>query len=139
MVVPAVSGKIWRPAGRRCAAGIAGRCLVRRQGGPGPLGTWPVHLRVAAALCLRSRFPMVLTWGPELVMIYNDAYRELLGDKHPAGPPPVKIDLEGLGAPAVALPLPAGAPGVLVGAHTSFVPTTLRRGRNRFIGSSQDA
>ena len=40
-----------------------------------------------------------------------------VGDKHPAGPPPVKIDLEGLGARAVALPLPAGAPGVLVGAR----------------------
>ncbi|MDQ2773440.1 MAG: ATP-binding protein [Acidobacteriota bacterium] len=28
---------------------------------------------------------MVLLWGPALIQIYNDSYRELMGDKHPAG------------------------------------------------------
>lgn len=37
-------------------------------------------------------------------------------EKPPAGPPVVRVDLEGLGARAVALPIPAGEPGVLVGA-----------------------
>jgi tricorn protease len=42
---------------------------------------------------------------------------EAKGEKPPAGPPPVRVDLEGLGARAVALPLPAGNPGILVGAR----------------------
>ncbi|HEX8560052.1 MAG TPA: PDZ domain-containing protein [Pyrinomonadaceae bacterium] len=41
---------------------------------------------------------------------------EAKAEKPPAGPPPVRVDLEGLGARAVALPLPPGEPGVLVGA-----------------------
>ena len=26
---------------------------------------------------------MAVRWGPDLVMIYNDGYRAILGDKHP--------------------------------------------------------
>jgi signal transduction histidine kinase len=32
---------------------------------------------------LGSRFPMLLWWGPELLHLYNDAYRPILRDKHP--------------------------------------------------------
>ncbi|MGB6537649.1 MAG: HWE histidine kinase domain-containing protein [Xanthobacteraceae bacterium] len=32
---------------------------------------------------LASGFPMAVRWGPDLVMIYNDGYRPILGDKHP--------------------------------------------------------
>jgi PAS domain S-box-containing protein len=32
---------------------------------------------------LASGFPMCVRWGPELVMIYNDGYRSILGSKHP--------------------------------------------------------
>ena len=53
----------------------------------GPLGdpqTWPQSLRTSVDICLSSRFPILLWWGPELVMIYNDAYRPMLGEsKHP--------------------------------------------------------
>ena len=28
---------------------------------------------------------MIVLWGNDLVQIYNDAYRELMGNKHPAG------------------------------------------------------
>ena len=28
---------------------------------------------------------MILLWGPELIQIYNDGYREVMGAKHPAG------------------------------------------------------
>ncbi|WP_067271963.1 PAS domain-containing protein [Mitsuaria sp. 7] len=49
----------------------------------GPLQTWPQSLRSAVSICLGSRFPMVVLWGPRLVMLYNDAYAPLLGDKHP--------------------------------------------------------
>lgn len=52
-----------------------------------PLGTveqWPQSLRTAVSICLASRFPLLIWWGPELVMLYNDAYLPLLGTtKHP--------------------------------------------------------
>ena len=51
----------------------------------GPTGSWPRSLRTALSLCLASRFPMLIWWGPELMMLYNDAYRPILGTtKHPA-------------------------------------------------------
>ncbi|HVC81003.1 MAG TPA: ATP-binding protein [Chloroflexota bacterium] len=50
----------------------------------GPVESWPQSLRTAVSICLASRFPMLLWWGPELVMLYNDAYRVILGTtKHP--------------------------------------------------------
>ena len=52
----------------------------------GPLGdpaAWPQSLRTAVDICLASRFPILLWWGPDLVMVYNDAYRPMLGRKHP--------------------------------------------------------
>ena len=45
--------------------------------------TWPQSLRLSVALILASGFPMAIRWGPELVLIYNDAYRPILRDKHP--------------------------------------------------------
>ena len=52
-----------------------------------PLGdplTWPPSLRTAVGICLSSRFPILLWWGPDLAMVYNDAYRPMLGEtKHP--------------------------------------------------------
>ena len=52
----------------------------------GPLAHWPDALKMAVSICLNSRFPMVLWWGPELVMLYNDAWRPVLGTtKHPSG------------------------------------------------------
>jgi signal transduction histidine kinase/ActR/RegA family two-component response regulator len=45
--------------------------------------TWPQSLRTVVELMLNSKFPMFLAWGPELCILYNDAYVEILGDKHP--------------------------------------------------------
>lgn len=46
-------------------------------------GTWPQALRHAVQLCFSSRFPIMMVWGPELTLIYNDGYRAMLGtDKH---------------------------------------------------------
>lgn len=50
----------------------------------GPVDEWPASLRTATRICLTSRFPMIVWWGPELRFIYNDAYGPLLGSKHPA-------------------------------------------------------
>jgi serine phosphatase RsbU (regulator of sigma subunit) len=50
----------------------------------GPEEHWSSALRTAVATCLNSRFPMTLMWGPERVMVYNDAYAPILGLRHPA-------------------------------------------------------
>ncbi|HEY6561101.1 MAG TPA: ATP-binding protein [Polyangiaceae bacterium] len=50
----------------------------------GPLATWPTSLRTTVGVVLANRFPMLLWWGRHLVQLYNDAYRPILGDKHPA-------------------------------------------------------
>ena len=44
---------------------------------------WPQSLKLSIAMILASGFPMAIRWGPELVLIYNDAYRPILRDKHP--------------------------------------------------------
>jgi PAS domain S-box-containing protein len=49
----------------------------------GPVDAWPQSLRTSVSICLNSRFPMLIWWGPELVKIYNDAYVPMLGGKHP--------------------------------------------------------
>ncbi len=52
-----------------------------------PLGSrknWPASLNLVLELIMASGFPMAVRWGPDLIMIYNDAYGRLLGDKHPA-------------------------------------------------------
>lgn len=50
----------------------------------GPVEGWSPALRSAVRTVVPSRVPMLLWWGPELVQIYNEAYRLLIGDKHPA-------------------------------------------------------
>ena len=49
----------------------------------GPIAEWPQSLKTALSICLESRFPIVMYWGPEYVVLYNDAYRTILGSKHP--------------------------------------------------------
>jgi PAS domain S-box-containing protein len=45
---------------------------------------WPQSLRITVNLLLNSRFPMFIWWGPEMITLYNDAYRIIAGEKHPA-------------------------------------------------------
>lgn len=49
----------------------------------GPVEDWPQSLRTAVTICLASRFPIVLYWGSEFVVLYNDAYSQILASKHP--------------------------------------------------------
>ncbi len=49
----------------------------------GPLETWSPALRMMVSFLLANRFPLLLWWGPQYVSIYNDAYRPVLGNKHP--------------------------------------------------------
>ena len=50
----------------------------------GPRDSWPPLLRLLVDLCLDSEFPVQISWGPELLVLYNEAYIPLLGaEKHP--------------------------------------------------------
>ena len=51
-----------------------------------PLGsraTWPRGLETTVGIVLNSPVPMVLLWGEDGVMIYNDAYSVFAGGRHP--------------------------------------------------------
>jgi serine phosphatase RsbU (regulator of sigma subunit)/PAS domain-containing protein len=50
----------------------------------GPIEQWSPTLQGVTVTCLESRVPMLLMLGPELVMVYNDAYGRMLGARHPA-------------------------------------------------------
>ena len=49
----------------------------------GPIESWPSSLLETVSICLRSRFQLAIYWGPQLVLLYNDAEREILGAMHP--------------------------------------------------------
>jgi PAS domain S-box-containing protein len=49
----------------------------------GPSESWSPNLTLVVNLILASGFPMAVRWGSDFVMIYNDGYRPILGDKHP--------------------------------------------------------
>lgn len=52
-----------------------------------PLGrpdTWPQSLRALVSFLLDAKFPIGLSWGPDLRLLYNDAYLQMAGNKHPA-------------------------------------------------------
>lgn len=50
----------------------------------GPVPGWSPTLRATVDVALHTRFPVALLWGPEFVLLYNEAYVELIGHKHPA-------------------------------------------------------
>jgi PAS domain S-box-containing protein len=50
----------------------------------GPPEHWPQSLKTGVEILLSSKFPMFIAWGPELRFLYNDAYADVLGGKHPA-------------------------------------------------------
>jgi signal transduction histidine kinase len=51
----------------------------------GARSTWPASLRATVQNILRSKQPMLLFWGPELIQFYNDAFVPSFGvGKHPA-------------------------------------------------------
>lgn len=51
----------------------------------GAISEWPQSLRTTTDLVLANAVPLNVLWGPSLVQIYNDGYRDLMGDRHPAG------------------------------------------------------
>lgn len=66
--------------------GAAGQLLCTRDWTRSPLGDparWPQSLRTALSICLPSAIVSAIYWGPELVILYNDAYAPVLTDRHP--------------------------------------------------------
>ena len=49
----------------------------------GPIAGWPESLKTIVAFLLRSPVPMVLLWGVDGKMVYNDAYSVFAGKAHP--------------------------------------------------------
>ncbi|WP_449105681.1 ATP-binding protein [Pseudomonas mohnii] len=49
----------------------------------GNIDTWPKSLSSSVQLMLASPLPMVMLWGRPGYMIYNDAYSEFAGGRHP--------------------------------------------------------
>lgn len=51
----------------------------------GAADTWSPSLRATISLLLGCGFPMIALWGRDLIQVYNDGFRDLMGLKHPAG------------------------------------------------------
>jgi PAS domain S-box-containing protein len=50
----------------------------------GPIETWSIELVTIVNLTLSFCTPARIMWGPDLILIYNDAYRPVPGPRHPS-------------------------------------------------------
>jgi PAS domain S-box-containing protein len=53
-------------------------------GSLGAVENWPQSLKTTVGILVHSPIPIVLLWGPDGIMIYNDAYAEFAGRRHPS-------------------------------------------------------
>jgi PAS domain S-box-containing protein len=49
----------------------------------GHIDAWPQHLRSVVQVMLRNALPMAVLWGRQGTLIYNDAYAQFSGPRHP--------------------------------------------------------
>src|SRR5579863_5211273 len=49
----------------------------------GPPSQWPQALKTCVRIMLTSPQPIWIGWGEELTYLYNDAYKAIIGGKHP--------------------------------------------------------
>ena len=82
-----VAGNLFAGSGEM---GALMRSLDWSQTALGAVENWSQSLKTAVRIMLTCRQPMFVWWGEELINLYNDAYRDILGGKHP----------EALGQPA---------------------------------------
>jgi len=86
MVLPGRTGAMWQEAEFLLNGGEAGALIRRFDWSATSLGAipaWPQSRRATVSLVLLSPVPMLTLWGPEGVMIYNDAYSAFAGGRHP--------------------------------------------------------
>jgi PAS domain S-box-containing protein len=78
----------------------------------GPLEDWPQSLKSALSVCLHSTFPTAIYWGPELRLIYNDAWAPIPAERHPwaLGQPGAEVwsDIWAVVGPQFAMVLESG-------------------------------
>jgi PAS domain S-box-containing protein len=63
--------------------GVRVRALDWSRAGLGPICKWPESLKTTVSVLLLSPVPIVLLWGPDGIMIYNDAYSVFAAGRHP--------------------------------------------------------
>jgi PAS domain S-box-containing protein len=49
----------------------------------GPVDQWPQALRTSVRIVLGGGYAMAIFWGADFTYLYNDAYIQLIGTKHP--------------------------------------------------------
>jgi PAS domain S-box-containing protein len=49
----------------------------------GPVADWPKSLMTCVQIMLTSRQPYWIGWGKDLIKLYNDPYKAIVGGKHP--------------------------------------------------------
>ena len=92
----------------------------------GPPATWPAALRTTLNLCLRNGLPASVRWGPDLLLLYNDAYVPILGDRHPDALGRSAREVWAEVWPVVGAQMEAGLQGKTVLKERSLVPMTRR-------------
>jgi hypothetical protein len=50
----------------------------------GPVDTWDAQLRGIVQIMMASPFPVLVSYGPEFVLLYNEPYSKVIGTKHPS-------------------------------------------------------
>lgn len=89
--------------------GTMGQLIADHDWSSTPVGsseTWPDSLRISLSTCLGSRLLSAVLWGPDHCLLYNEAYAEVLADRHPQalGRPIIAVlaEIEGVLAPQLA-------------------------------------
>ncbi|GAA4011846.1 hybrid sensor histidine kinase/response regulator [Actimicrobium antarcticum] len=49
----------------------------------GPIKDWTASLKTTVTTVLDAPLPTIVLWGRDLIQIYNDTYRQIVGDRHP--------------------------------------------------------
>jgi PAS domain S-box-containing protein len=80
-VAPRAVGADWLKGGGECGELI--RAKDWKKSMAGSVEGWSIEMRATVANIVNSPVAKVLMWGPHHVMIYNDAYRQIAGERHP--------------------------------------------------------
>ena len=75
-----------RPERLFIGRGELARLLEAHDWASTPIGRpeqWPANLKTAVRIMLTSQQPIWIGWGDELIYLYNDPYKSIIGGKHP--------------------------------------------------------
>jgi PAS domain S-box-containing protein len=84
----AAAGAVEQPpeAAFLAGGGELGQLMRQKDWGATSLGDpadWPRSLKTVVRIMLTSRQPIWIGWGEELLYLYNDPYKSIIGGKHP--------------------------------------------------------